>query len=69
MDSCFDPGHGQLSDRPHSLDMVQGYLIERVVVSGPKSVTYKARQTEYSQECFITIVEGDSSEFLPGVHE
>jgi serine/threonine-protein kinase len=70
-DRCFEdsvgecPDHGELHVGPHSVDLVPSYLIERIIASSPNAVIYQARQTEYDQECLISIADGDSTQFLP----
>ncbi|MDI1242723.1 MAG: serine/threonine-protein kinase [bacterium] len=61
---CSDPAHGELADGPYSVDIVPGYRIERVLASSPRAVTYQAQQTEYGQNCAISIAEPDAAEFL-----
>lgn len=67
-DRCFEdsvddcPDHGELREGPHSIDIVPGYLIERITATSPNAVIYHARQVEYGQECVISIA--DSKQFL-----
>ncbi|HQU91626.1 MAG TPA: serine/threonine-protein kinase [Pyrinomonadaceae bacterium] len=65
---CFEdsvgdcPDHGELREGPNSVDIVPGYLIERIIEASPNAVIYKALQVEYGQECVISI--SDSNAFL-----
>ncbi len=61
---CFDAEHGELRDGPHSVDIVPGYIIERVVATSPKAAIFQARQIEYGQNCVIMIAEGNAAQFL-----
>jgi len=62
--ACVDPGHGKLVDGPHSVDIVPGYALHRIVENSPATKIFQARQIEYGQDCFITIAEGDTQKFL-----
>ncbi len=67
-DRCFDDGemacHGELIVGRHSIDTVPGYSIERVIRSSQDTTLYQARSDEYGRECLITIVDGDTRQFL-----
>ena len=60
VDEC--PDHGELREGPHSVDIVAGYLIERVIASSPNAVIYQAKNIEYGQECVVSIA--DSRQFV-----
>jgi len=62
--TCIDAAHGELADARHSIDLVPGYRIERVVAESPTVSIYHALNLAYGQDCFLSIAGSDVDRFL-----